>query len=188
MGFTEMALLLVVAAIFGLIARLFRQPLLIGYLAAGILLSYLGVFKNPEAVSSLGKIGVALLLFLVGLEMNFRELSTIGKAALIAGLGQIVFTSGIGFAIAMLLGYSATSSLYIAVALTFSSTIVIIKLLSEKNDLGSLYGKIAVGFLLVQDFVAVLILMFLAGLKGQEASFGSFVFIGIKALIIFFLV
>jgi len=185
MGFGELALLLVVAAAFGLIARVFRQPLLIGYLAAGILLGYLGVFKNPEAVSSLGKIGVALLLFLVGLEMNFRELSTIGKAALVAGLGQIVFTSGIGFAIAMLLGYSATSSLYIAVALTFSSTIIIIKLLSEKNDLGSLYGKIAVGFLLVQDFVAVLILMFLAGLGKGDLGLLNFIEIGLKAAILF---
>ncbi|MEK7112445.1 MAG: cation:proton antiporter family protein, partial [Patescibacteria group bacterium] len=75
--------------------------------------------------------------------------------------------------------------IYIAVALTFSSTIIVVKLLSEKGDIGSLYGKIAVGFLLVQDFVAILILMFLAGLGGGEATLGQFLAIGVKAVVLF---
>lgn len=179
---------MVVAAIFAILARLLRQPLLVGYLFAGLLLAFFGFVENGEAFANLGKIGVTLLLFLVGLEMNLKELPTVGKAALLTGVGQIVFTSIIGFFIASALGFGILPAVYIAIALTFSSTIIIIKLLSEKGDLGTLYGKIAVGFLLVQDFVAVLILMFLAGIKGQEASFGSFVFIGIKALILFFLV
>src|SRR3990172_8858005 len=112
MGFGELALLLVVAALFGVIAKVLRQPLIIGYLGAGILLSALGVFKDPEAVSSLGKIGVALLLFLVGLEINFRELPTIGKVAALSGLGQIIITSAAGFLLATLLGFSSLSSVY----------------------------------------------------------------------------
>lgn len=185
MGFPELALLLSVAAFFGVLAKVLRQPLLIGYLGAGVLLSSLGVLKDPEAIGSLGKIGVALLLFLMGLEMNFRDLPTLGKTVLLAGIGQIVFTSALGFLIALALGFSALSSLYISVALTFSSTIIVIKLLSEKNDIGSLYGKIVVGFLLVQDFVAILILMFLAGVGRGEVGISSFGVIGIKALLIF---
>lgn len=185
MGFSELALLLSVAAVFGVLARALKQPLLIGYLAAGIVLSYFGILKDAEAVSSLGKIGVALLLFLVGLEMNFRELPTIGKVAGLAGLGQIVFTSLIGFGIALLLGFGMTASIYIAVALTFSSTIIGIKLLSEKNDLGSLYGKIAIGILLVQDLVAIVILMFLSGLGKTEPSLAQILAVALKGIAIF---
>jgi Kef-type K+ transport system membrane component KefB len=185
MGFPELALLLVIAALFGVLARALRQPLLIGYLGAGVLLSSLGVLKDPEAIGSLGKIGVALLLFLMGLEMNFRDLSSLGKTVLVTGLGQIVFTSVLGFLIALALGFSTLSSLYISIALTFSSTIIVIKLLSEKNDLGSLYGKIVVGFLLLQDLVAILIIMFLAGLGNGEFGITSFGVIGIKAALLF---
>lgn len=188
MVFSQIALLLVVAAIFAILAKFLRQPLLIGYLFAGLLLAFFGFIQDGEVISNLGKIGVTLLLFLVGLEMNLKELPTIGKAALLTGVGQIIFTSVVGFLIALALGFGIMPAIYISVALTFSSTIIIIKLLSEKGDLGTLYGKIAVGFLLIQDFVAVLILMFLAGVKGGEAGLGEFVFVGIKALTLFSLV
>ena len=185
MSFPELALLLVVAAASGVVAKAIKQPLLVGYLLAGLFLAFFGVVKDFEAIAALGKIGVALLLFLVGLEMNIRELPTIGRIALLTGLGQIIFTSVVGYLIAFALGFGVLPSLYIAVALTFSSTIIIVKLLSEKGDIGSLYGKIAVGFLLVQDFVAVLILMFLGGLGGGEATPAQFLVIGIKALALF---
>ena len=183
MGFAELALLLVVAAAFGLLAKQLRQPLLIGYLLAGVALSATGAIKDPVAIESLGKIGVALLLFLVGLEMNFRELPQIGKVSIFTGLGQIIITAVVGYAIALLLGFSTLSSLYIAVALTFSSTIIAVKLLSEKNDLGSLYGKIAIGILLVQDLVAILILMFLAGAgRGEFDASGLWILVAKAAL------
>ncbi|MBI2065907.1 cation:proton antiporter [Candidatus Woesebacteria bacterium] len=182
MSFAELALLLVVAAAAGVVAKAIKQPLLIGYLFAGLLLAFFGVVRDFEAIAALGKVGVALLLFLVGLEMNVRELPSLGKVALMTGLGQIIFTSVVGYLIAFALGFGVLPSIYIAVALTFSSTIIIVKLLSEKGDIGSLYGKIAVGFLLVQDFVAILILMFLAGLGGKEANLGQFFLIGVKAI------
>lgn len=188
MEFSQIAILLVVAAVAGVIARYLKQPLLIGYLFAGFILAFLGVVTDIEVFSGLGQIGVALLLFLVGLEMNIRELPSIGKVALLTGLGQIIFTSGIGFLISRLLGFTILPSMYIAVALTFSSTIIMVKLLSEKNDLASLYGRIAIGFLLVQDFVAVLILMFLAGLGRGDVALGGYLFTFGKALVLFALV
>ena len=185
MNFSEISLLLVIAGIFGVIARFLKQPILIGFLFSGLLLSYLGLISDHSVLDNLGKIGVALLLFLVGLEMNIRDIKSVGKVALSAGLGQIIFTSGIGFLIALALGFTSLSAIYIAVALTFSSTIIIVKLLSEKDDINSLYGKIAVGFLLVQDFVAVILLMFLAGLRDGNLSFVSVSFLLLKAVFLF---
>lgn len=188
MEFSQIATLLVVAAVAGSIAKLFKQPLLIGYLFAGFILSFFGIVTEVEVFSGLGQIGVALLLFLVGLEMNLRELPTIGKIALYTGIGQILFTSTIGFLLATAFGFGTIPSLYFAIALAFSSTIIIVKLLSEKNDLGSLYGKISVGFLLVQDFVAVGILMFLAGLGRGSLGIYDYLFIAGKGLLLMGLV
>lgn len=185
MGFSEIAVFLVVAAIGGIVARLLKQPLLVGYLFSGIALSFFGFIKSPEEIADLGRIGIALLLFLVGLEMKLSEIPTLGKVALITGLGQIIFTSVVGFFLSLALGFPPLASVYIAVALTFSSTIIIVKLLSEKGDLGSLYGKISVGFLLIQDLVAVLILMFLAGIRQGSLSPSIFLFITLKALVLF---
>lgn len=185
MSFSEISLLLVVAAGFGVLARLLKQPLLIGFLFAGLFLNYFGFISDPHILDNLGKIGIALLLFLVGMDMNVREIPTIGKVALSAGLGQIIVTTAVGFLIALALGFSTIPAIYVSLALTFSSTIIIVKLLSEKKDLDSLYGKIAVGFLLVQDLVAVLILMFLAGLRDGNLNILSVVVLIIKAVVLF---
>ena len=187
MEFSQFALVVGIAAGFGLIARLLKQPLLIGYLIAGLFLSLTGIGEG-ESLIALGQVGVALLLFLVGLEMNVSELPTVGKVALLTGIGQIIFTSTIGYIIAILLGFPPLSAIYIAVALTFSSTIIIVKLLSEKNDLNSLYGKISIGFLLVQDLVVVLILMFLGGLGKGETGLYSYLVVGIKGVLLLALV
>ena len=185
MEFSQIALLLSVAAVSGIVAKLFKQPLLIGYLFAGFLLSAFGLTGDHIGLESMGQIGVALLLFLVGIEMNISELPSIGKVALFTGLGQILFTSSIGLLLSMLLGFPLLTSVYIAIGLTFSSTIIIVKLLGEKNDLESLYGKISVGFLLVQDFVAVILLMFLASLGSGGSTGMEYFLIGIKAAALF---
>lgn len=185
MNFSEVSLLIVIAAIFGIIAKFLRQPILIGFLFSGFALSLMGLLSDHHLLDNLGKIGVTLLLFLVGLEMNFKDIKSVGKTALATGIGQIVFTSVVGFLISTLLGFSVISSIYIAVALTFSSTIIIVKLLSEKDDVNSLYGKISVGFLLVQDFVAILILLFLAGLKEGDFGIAQFAILSLKSIALF---
>lgn len=188
MSFSEISLLLVVAGGFGVIARFLRQPLLIGFLFAGLLLNYLGFIKDHALLDNMGKIGVTLLLFLVGMDMNIREIPAIGKTAVTAGLAQIIITSLLGFLLSMSLGFGLVSAIYIAVALTFSSTIIILKLLSEKDDLNSLYGKIAVGVLLVQDLVVILILMFLSGFKLGNFGFSTFFLLIFKVALLFGLV
>lgn len=185
MGFSQIALFFVVAAVFALVAKALKQPLLIGYLLAGVFLAAFGLVGDISAYQTLGKIGVALLLFLVGVEMNIRDLPEIGKVATYTGLGQILFTSLLTFGLSLLLGFAFLPAVYIAVALSFSSTIIIVKLLSEKNDLASLYGKISIGFLLIQDLVAVTILVFLGSLAGDKLTGLDYLWISIKAIALF---
>ncbi len=188
MELNSLSLLLGVSAVFGIFARFFKQPILIGFLFAGMFLASTGMLSDHKSFEMLGKIGVALLLFLVGIEMNARDIAGVGKAALSTGLGQIIFTAAFGFLIASALGFNTLPAIYIAIALTFSSTIIIVKLLSEKKDLGSLYGKISVGFLLVQDFVAVLLLVILAGLKDNNLSYFSVLLTLLKSCLLIFVI
>lgn len=174
--FFEITLTFLLATGLGIVARWLRQPTILGYIVAGIVVGPLGVLTldNPEVLDALAELGIAFLLFLVGMEMRFDELRHVGRAALLTGAGQIVFTSVIGYGLLRLLGYAPLVSLYVAVALTFSSTIIVVKLLSEKNALESLYGKIVVGFLLVQDFVALGFLILLTSMPtGVPASLAA---------------
>lgn len=99
----------------------------------------------------LAEIGIAVLLFLVGLKLDLHIVRSLGAVALATGLGQVAFTSIVEFFICLALGLSPVTSTYVAVALTFSSTIIIVKLLSDKREVDSLHGRIAIGFLIVQD-------------------------------------
>lgn len=169
----EIALLVGVAAGLGIVAKFLKQPVVLAYLAAGLLLGYFQLFdvQGNEIFHILSELGIMFLLFLVGLEINYSSLRLVGKPAVIVGLSQIFFTAIIGWVLASWLGFSLIASLYIAIALTFSSTIIIVKLLSDKKDLNSLYGKISIGALLVQDFFAILLLIFLAGIfEGEQAA------------------
>ena len=186
-GFIELALLLSMAAIFGLIARVLRQPLIIAYLTTGALAGYLGLFSFVEAntLRIFSELGITFLLFLIGLEINYDSLRLVGRASLIIGIGQILFTSVPGYFIARGFNFTSLESLYIAVGLAFSSTIIIVKLLSEKRDLGSLYGKLSIGFLLVQDVVAITLLIVLGGVEaGQGVSLWSPVFTVFKGFVL----
>ena len=162
--FLELAAVIIVATLLGMIFQKLKQPILLAFIFAGIILgsSFLGVITYTELLDVFSELGVAFLLFLVGMNLDLRIFKEIGKTSIITGIGQIVFTTVIGFTIASFLGFELLESLYIAIALTFSSTIIIVKLLSDKKELNSLYGKISIGFLLVQDFVAIIALVLIS--------------------------
>jgi len=164
--FYEIAALLVLASAVGLIGILLRQPLIVSFIAVGILAgpSVLGLAQSEEHIDLLAHLGIAVLLFLVGLKLDLKLIRSVGPVALMTGLGQVVFTSIIGFGIGMALGFDVVTSLYIAVALTFSSTIIIVKLLTDKREIDSLHGRIALGFLIVQDIVVVLSMIVLSAI------------------------
>jgi len=168
----EFAALLGVAAIVGAVALRLRQPLIVAFIAVGILLgpSVLGWVTAKDQVDLLAQIGVTVLLFVVGLKLDLRVVKNVGPVALATGLGQIVFTTVIGFGIALALGMVPVTALYVAVALTFSSTIIIVKLLSDKREIDSLHGRIAVGFLIVQDIAVVVAMLSLGSWQGGVAG------------------
>ncbi len=166
--FIEISIILVITVLIAGLMKLLKQPLIIGYILAGIIVSpyFLDVVQSTETIKVFSQIGVTFLLFIVGLSLSPKVIKEVGKVSLITGIGQIIFTSFFGFLIAKLLGFSTIVSLYIAVALTFSSTIIIMKLLSDKKDLEKLYGKISIGFLLVQDIFVIILLIVISSFSG----------------------
>ena len=170
--FLELSIILAITLLISSILRLLKQPLIIGYIIAGIIAgpSFLNILKQNNTLQIFSETGVAFLLFIVGLHLSPKIIKEVGKISLITGIGQIVFTSLISYFIAILLGFNSITSLYIAIALTFSSTIIIMKLLSDKGDLEKLYGKISIGFLLVQDLVAILILVIISSLSNSSSA------------------
>ena len=192
--FIELTIIFICTSILSLVMQTLKLPTILAYIFTGLLIgsvSALGqdYFNDEAALEALSKIGITLLLFILGLEMKVGELKSVGKVALITGIGQIIFTSLIGYILAQFIGYESRESLYIAIALTFSSTIVIVKLLSDKHDLNSLYGKISIGFLLIQDFVAILALLLLNGLAtGESVTIVTLLIMVLKAAIVFAIV
>ena len=175
--FIQLAAILLVAFIVSYIVRLFKQPIIIGYIIAGVLISpFLIKFgATTDVIHTFSQFGIAFLLFIVGLHMNPKVIKEIGTQSLLIGLAQIILTFGLGFLISIkLLGFNSITSAYIGIALAFSSTIIIMKLLSDKRHLDSLYGKISIGILIIQDLVAILVLMFISSMS-DGGTFGTFV-------------
>ncbi|UYN84486.1 MAG: cation:proton antiporter [Microcella sp.] len=162
------AAILAVAGLVAFLAHRARQPLIIAFILVGIVVgpSVLGWVAEVEPLELFAEIGIAILLFLVGLKLDVNLIRSIGTVALLTGLGQVVFTSAIGFGIALLFGLDPIAALYVAVALTFSSTIIIVKLLSDKRELDELHGRIALGFLIVQDIVVIVAMIALTSFAG----------------------
>lgn len=188
--FFEITLIIFIASVLSILFRFLKQPPLLAYILAGIIIGPFGNFQlqGQELLRTLGELGIAFLLFTIGLELRLSDLKSVGRVSLITGTAQILFTSVIGYIISIALGFSQIASLYIAIALTFSSTIIIVKLLSDKKDLQSLYGKISVGFLLVQDFFAILLLIFLSSFSaGGASALGIFLSL-LKGVLLFGLV
>lgn len=191
--FVEITLVISVAAIFGLLLHLLKQPLVIAYIIAGVIVGPLGfnIIQSEDTLEIFSKLGITTLLFIIGLHLNPKVIREVGGISLITGLGQIFFTSGIGFLITLLFGFALVEAIFIAIALTFSSTIIILKLLNDKGDLDKLYGKISIGFLLVQDLVACLILLIISlmaqtGQADLSATLGilSLQLVGLTLLIV----
>jgi Kef-type K+ transport system membrane component KefB len=182
--FDALGIFVIAAALTALLARWLRLPSLVSFIIAGLLIGPVSGLIGPattphEALDLLGEIGIVLLLFIVGLELSLGRIREVGKVAIAAGIGQVVFTSVVGFGLCLLLGFDALESLFIATALTFSSTAVVVKLLDQKNELQTLYGRIAVGIFLVQDIVVVVVLTFLAGLGSPDTMSPGSVAVGL---------
>ena len=168
--FSEIALIMAIAAIVGALAIKLRQPLIMAFIVVGILVGPAGInlVESSEQVELFAELGIALLLFVVGLKLDPHEIRAVGLVAITTGMGQILITGILGYLITLILGITGISAFYVAIALTFSSTIIIVKLLSDLREIDALHGRIALGVLIVQDIVVVIVMIALSALTGNE--------------------
>ncbi|WP_068304037.1 cation:proton antiporter [Pararhodobacter sp. CCB-MM2] len=174
--FFEIALLVLMAAALGLAGLALRQPLVVAFIAAGVLAGpeMLSLVQSEAFIALLSQISIAVLLFLVGLKLDVGLIRSLGAVAVVAGLGQMALSTALGMGLAMALGLGALEAFYVALALGFSSTIIIVKLLSDKREIDALHGRLALGILIVQDIAVVAAMVVVAATGGgHDGGHGS---------------
>lgn len=162
--FIQLATALSLSSFFGYLVLKFKLPLVVAFLLAGVFISLVSLIDPHHSLvfEILPEIGIAFVLFLIGMELDLREIRSLGKPIIFAALGQIIISTFAGLTIAGLLGFAPTESIYLGLGLSFSSTVVVVKMLLEKGDLTSLYGKLSIGILLLEDLVAIIVLMMIS--------------------------
>jgi CPA2 family monovalent cation:H+ antiporter-2 len=172
----EIVLLLGAALLLGIVMERLKQNVLIGYLLTGILIgpSGLGLVEGGEQVSALAELGVALLLFTIGLEFSWRRLREFGATAAVGGAGQILVTLLLTMGVALALGRQMGEALAIGAAVSLSSTAIVLRVLGARAELDSVHGRNSLGILLLQDIAVVPLLLLIAafaqGLDGWSAA------------------
>ncbi len=190
--FTELWLILVVTTVISFVMRKLKQPLVVAYILAGVIVGpmFLSITSGGASFELFSQVGITILLFIVGLHLNPTVVKEVGSVSLIAGVSQVLFTSLVGFGIGMFLGLETIAAIYVSIALTFSSTIIILKLLSDKGHIHTLYGRISIGMLLVQDLIATVVLLLIstsAGVQGGSWQVVTLMLLA-KAFIIFLVI
>jgi len=168
----DLGLCIVAATVLAYLARWARQPLLLAYIAAGIVIGPVGFgfITETESIQTLAELGLAFLLFIVGLEIDLRKLLQSGKVASVTTVVQVAGSALLGWGAARLLGYHGLPALYLGAAVAFSSTMIVIKLLSDRNELDTLSGRVTLGILLVQDVLAIVLLAIQPNLGGAGSG------------------
>ena len=164
------------AALFGgLVAWRLRQPVVLGYLVAGAIVgpNALGLVPDADIVASLAEIGVALLMFTLGVQVSLAELGRTRRLAIVGGSIQIVGTAALGYLLGMAFGFGQLPSLFLGAAVALSSTAVALKVLDERGELDSLHGRIVTGVLVVQDLSVVPMIVVLPALAAPDGLAGS---------------
>ncbi|HRZ85722.1 MAG TPA: cation:proton antiporter [Candidatus Paceibacterota bacterium] len=156
----QIGIMIILAGIFAFVFKILKQPKIPAYIIAGILLGPLvfGIIKDNEVIRSLSEIGVAFLLFFVGLEIDLSNLKRVGKVASFTGIIEVILVSIVSVVISLLMGFENIELVYISGVIAFSSTMIVIKLLADKEEINTLHGRIIVGILLIQDIIAIIIL------------------------------
>jgi Kef-type K+ transport system membrane component KefB/Trk K+ transport system NAD-binding subunit len=174
--FGELSIVIVIVTLVSLVMRLLKQPLILGYIVTGILVgpSALHLIHAKDAFEGFANIGIALLLFIIGLGMNIAVIRRVGKPIFITAAALLVVIGSIGALVSStVLGLGLKESYIIGLALFFSSTIIIVKVLTDKKEQNRLYGQIAIGVIILDDLVATLALLFVAAGKGEDIGLNS---------------
>ncbi len=166
----DLGFMVVTAAVFAFLGKLIKMPSIVAYILAGMALGpVFGVVELDHSLELISELGIALLLFLVGLELSLQKIKDLGRVAFILGGLQVLLTLAGGFGIATLMGFGLMESVFLAATVTFSSTVVVIKLLDQKGATGRLFGRIAISLFLAQDIVVIIGLTILSGLGSGES-------------------
>lgn len=170
--FLQLGTVLAVAAGVSMIMKALRQPLIIGYILSGILCgpTFFGFIHDHAAFESFSQIGIALLLFIVGLGLNIGVIRSTGKPVFLVFFIKLLLVGGAGLGIGKMLGYNTNESLIISMGLVFSSTIVVIKGLTDKREQNRLYGQITIGVLLLEDLLATIVLLLVSTSGGHLST------------------
>ena len=170
--FVILSLMIIAAAVLAVVARRLRQPLLLGYVAAGLLLgpAALGFVRDVSVITLISELGLIFLMFVIGLELDLTKLKDVGKASVLLGILQVGLTTIAGTLVARAIGFSWIEGLYLGFVIAFSSTIVVVKALNDKGDLTSLHGELVLGILVIQDILAALALTLLGTLEGAQTA------------------
>src|SRR5918997_102553 len=161
----DIGIALLTATVLGLIAHWLRQPIILGYLIAGAVIGPqmgFGLIHDAESIEIISEIGLILLLFIIGLELDVKALFASGRQLLVAGFGQFLLCAAMGVGLFAAFGYGlagkSSDGLYLALMCALSSTAVVVKLLYDKGELDTLPGRMTLGVLVVQDVYAILVL------------------------------
>ncbi|MEC7229854.1 MAG: cation:proton antiporter [Verrucomicrobiota bacterium] len=165
--------IVITAAGFAFLGKLVKMPSIVAYIIAGIVLGPgLGIVHLDHSLELISELGIALLLFLVGLELSLQKIKDLGRAAIILGGLQVSMTAAGAYIISTLMGFSVMECVFLAATVTFSSTVVVIKLLDQKGATSRLFGRIAISLFLAQDIVVIIGLTILSGLgSGGDEPF-----------------
>src|ERR1700744_5229809 len=171
---TDIAICIIAAWVVAVISQIARQPLLLAYLAAGFLIGPHGCkwITNLESIETISEIGLSLLLFMIGLEIDLKKMLSAGRVITLAAGSQILGCVLIGWVVFGFIGPAQNhlEALYLAVAAAMSSTVIIVKILYDKRELETLAGRITLGVLVLQDIATILFLAIQPNLKNPSAG------------------
>lgn len=173
--FVQVAAILLVSAVAGAIAVWLRLPLVIAYVVVGVIVgpSTAHLVEPGGELELFAQLGIALLLFVVGLKLDVHVIRTLGPVALVVGGAQVAIVAAAGLLLALALGLDAAPALYVGLGTAFSSTIIVVKLLSDRRELDDLHGRLALGILIVQDLVVVVVMIVVTAHGNPDASAGG---------------
>ncbi|MBS3123533.1 cation:proton antiporter [Candidatus Woesearchaeota archaeon] len=181
--FWQLGLIVIIAAIAAYLLRLIKQPQILAYVLVGILITpVFKVITDTTIIQSMSIIGIAFLLFIVGLEMDIKALRSVALVSALGGAIQIVLLFVTCFLLALFLGFLPLEAIYLGLLFSFSSTMVVMKLLSDKRELNTLHGRIVIGILLLEDILAILALSILSSINSFSPSIFSFALIKFVSL------
>ena len=188
--FSGLSLIIVIGAAVALLMRIIGQPLIIGHILTGIIVgpAVFHVTKSPDTLALFSDLGIALLLFIIGLGLNPQILREVSKTATYVGVIQVGVITALGFVLGKALGLATTPAAFLGFSLAVSSTIIILKMLGDKREQSRLYGKIAIGVSLVQDLIAIALVVVTSAGNSKSLALGSTITLALKGAVLAFII